>query len=527
MKWTGSIALALASCHSTFAIPAAGPGTPYPGPHSLTVKTTNGQIVGHYSSAQPRVREYLGIPYAAPPVGEGRFAAPLQYTGTATQNASSFGPRCPQTQGKPVAYPDQTPQAQRVIAAFAAQDNATMSEDCLTLNIWAGPPRSYDAPNKPVLVFFYGGRWSIGDTVSSFYSGANLANAEDVIVITLNYRINIFGFPGVGDDKNLAFLDQKLAVEWISKNVAAFGGDPNRITIFGQSSGSVAVDYYSLSNPDDSLVAGYISHSGNAFSFPTNNASEAETAWYNVSGQLGCGTSGDVLPCMRQQSFQDILTAVSKVKAPSTGSKARTQPAFQPTIDNKLVFSTADFSAKLQSGNYSKKPYMFVNNNNEAGYYKIPAYAQGNILPESDWDEFNAESFTCPNSYSAYHRAAQGVPTWLVRYFGDWSNIRLYPTSGAYHGCDVDALLGSPSVVSGLPNSADEDRLIALMQKAWAAFAADPVHGLTRLGWPRYNRNSSGMVQLALNNTPQASFAAPQKFDSVCPGLKLSWYDVS
>ncbi|KAI3399640.1 hypothetical protein diail_5987 [Diaporthe ilicicola] len=124
--------------------------------------------------------------------------------------------------------------------------NNTQSEDCLTLNIWSKPVNSSvagDARLKPVLVWIYGGRFSAGTSNTPFYKGEFLADAQDVVVVTFNFRMDIFGFPGVPElqVKNLALLDQRLAVSWVRDNIAAFGGDPSRITIAGQSSGAWAV----------------------------------------------------------------------------------------------------------------------------------------------------------------------------------------------------------------------------------------------------------------------------------------------
>jgi cholinesterase len=104
-------------------------------------------------------------------------------------------------------------------------------------------------------------------------------------------------------------------------------------------------------------------------------------------------------------------------------------------------------------------PYLNGNNDNEASYYKIPAYAQNVTLNASSWDEFNLEDFTCPTSTESNNCAVYGVPTWRFRYFGDWDNLRLYtnPCSGAYHGSDLEMVLGVSQDVSGLPESDPED----------------------------------------------------------------------
>lgn len=173
----------------------------------------------------------------------------------------SKGYDCPQTQSSYFAYPNATAQYARVYANFVNQLNNTQSEDCLRLNIWSN---TAGAPNttathltsddddesqraalnlKPVLVWIYGGRFSAGTSNTPFYRGEYLASAQDMVVVTFNFRMNIFGFPGSPElaSRNLALLDQRLAVQWVHDHIAAFGGDPSRITIAGQSSGSWAV----------------------------------------------------------------------------------------------------------------------------------------------------------------------------------------------------------------------------------------------------------------------------------------------
>lgn len=195
--------------------------------------------------------------------------------------------------------------------------------------------------------------WSIGDASSPFYNGKYFADAQDVVVVTLNYRINIFGFSGApGERQNIGLLDQRLAVEWVRDNIAAFGGCPSKIVIFGQSSGSVAVDYWSYAYPKNPIVAGLISHSGNVFSFPVNSRELAEKNWYNVSSSLGCGDKGDVLPCMRKQDFQAIKAAALKVKPPPNTSVARSQPVFQPTPDEITVFE--DYGPLSSNGKFAR-----------------------------------------------------------------------------------------------------------------------------------------------------------------------------
>jgi cholinesterase len=182
--------------------------------------------------------------------------------------------------------------------------------------------------------------------------GKYFAGAEDVIVVTVNYRVNIFGFPGApGETQNLGLLDQRLAVEWLHENAKSFGGDPDRITISGQSSGSLSVDLWSYAYTEEPLVAGMISHSGTVFSFQINSEELATRHWYNASALLGCGSSGDVMPCMRKKPAEDIKAAITAIPPPPNTSVARSQPVFQPTPDGKTVFE--DYATLSEEGKFA------------------------------------------------------------------------------------------------------------------------------------------------------------------------------
>lgn len=135
--------------------------------------------------------------------------------------------------------------------------------------------------------------------------------------------------------------------------------------------------------------------------------------------------------------------------------------------------------------------------------------------------EFLLSSFTCPNSFEPRQRWAYDVPVWQYRYFGDWSNLRLYPSSGAYHDADLEMVFGNSAAVNGLPNSVAEDETIRLMQRAWATFTRDPVHGLKELGWPEFDPDAASLIRLAYGNEAGATFVRPSVYDATCPNVTL------
>lgn len=167
---------------------------------------------------------FLGLPYAKAPVGDLRFAPPVAVDAWDSPfDANEFGPACPQPadSGTGTIYSNQ-------------------SEDCLTLNVWTP---SADGRKRPVMVWVHGGGWVYEGTEDPLYSGAHLAARGDVVVVSMEYRLGVFGFThfeGVPGSGNAGLLDQKLAFEWVRDHVAAFGGDPNNVTLFGESAGGMS-----------------------------------------------------------------------------------------------------------------------------------------------------------------------------------------------------------------------------------------------------------------------------------------------
>ncbi|KAK8050948.1 hypothetical protein PG993_002333 [Apiospora rasikravindrae] len=468
-------------------------------PSSMVTKTTSGLLIGHPGPNRSDIVEFLGVPYAVPP----------------SENYALRRRDCPQTPPKPVDFPGFTPQAQRIIDYFVGGSGTTQSEDCLTLNIWTKPTASAAQQKKPVLIFLHGGRFANGNTHTPFYDGQSLADAEDVVIVTLNYRLNIFGFPGAPDAaRNLGLRDQRLAVEWIRDNIAGFGGDPSRMVLFGQSAGGVAVDYWAYAYQEDPIVSGLISHSGNAFSFPLNEPSRQVSNWHNVSHALGCGADGNSLACMRTKNWVEILKAASKVPSAASDNPVRSTPPFYPEADEEIVFY--DYDKLSHDGSFARLPYVLGNNDNEQGYYVISAYGRSINVTKAQGDEFMLKSFTCPNHAQALVRRAVGVPVWQYRYFGDWDNTRLYPTSDAYHGVDMHMIFGNSEAVTGLPPSEAQEQTVAFMQHLWARFAADPVNGLSRAGWPRFAPGLESLARFVYGNSTEWSLVEPGTIANNC-----------
>ncbi|MBX2872755.1 MAG: carboxylesterase family protein, partial [Saprospiraceae bacterium] len=214
------------------------------------VKTAQGELSGLYDSG---IYHFKGIPYAQPPVSSLRWQAPQPLKAwKGVRTADKFGPRA----------------MQRPIFDDMQFRSDGMSEDCLYLNIWT--PSIQAEKQLPVLVYFYGGGLFTGDGSEFRYEGVNMAR-EGIVSITVNYRLNIFGFfahPELTKESphnssgNYGFLDQTAALEWIKTNIAAFGGDPKRITIAGESAGSVSVSAQMVSPLSKNLIAGAIGSSG-------------------------------------------------------------------------------------------------------------------------------------------------------------------------------------------------------------------------------------------------------------------------
>ena len=267
---------------------------------SDTVRTANGTLEGNLNSATG-IRMFKGIPFAQPPVGDLRWKEPQppkDWTGV--RKADQFGPRC----------------AQRPVFGDMNFRSNGMGEDCLYLNVWT--PAKSPSAKLPVLVYFYGGGFIAGDGSEPRYDGESLAT-KGIVTVTLNYRLDIFGFlahPELTKESahhasgNYGLLDQNAALVWVKRNIEAFGGDPNHITIGGESAGSSSVSAQMASPLSRDLIAGAIGESGSMMgnALATLPLAEAEQAGAKFATSIGANS----LAALRAMSVDQLFAEVGK-----------------------------------------------------------------------------------------------------------------------------------------------------------------------------------------------------------------------
>ena len=265
----------------------------------VNVVTPVGEIIGqieafNFDGNRYNVKEFLGIPFAEPPTGNRRFRKPVPKSNfTHAFHAFDFGPACLQ-------------KSDGVIGV-----HIPVSEDCLFLNIFS-PEYVNASSNIPVMVWIHGGWFQMG--VSTYYRADVLSVFGDVIVVTINYRLAHLGFLRTDDViGNFGLWDQHLALRWVKDNIAAFGGDVNNITIFGESAGSVSVAYQTLFAGNQNLFQRAIAESGSITSpwgFATNES--ALNQFDIFTSAAGCnGSHDDIMGCMRKLTSNDLLRVMN------------------------------------------------------------------------------------------------------------------------------------------------------------------------------------------------------------------------
>jgi para-nitrobenzyl esterase len=305
------------------------------------VKVANGTLQAN-AAAKDGVRSFKGIPFAQPPIGNLRWREPQPARNwSGIRNADEFGPRCTQRTGPGSDY------------WFRSSG---MSEDCLYLNVWT--PAKSDKDKLPVLVYVFGGGFQNGDGSEPRYDGESVAR-QGIVTVSVNYRTNIFGFfvhPELSKESshhaagNYGLLDQVAALRWVQKNIAAFGGDPKRVTIAGESAGSIAVSALMASPLSRDLIAGAIGESGAmTSSLPAQPLAELEENGVKFASGAGAKSLAD-LRAMTAEQIQEATMKVQGVR-------------FSTALDG--YFLPKPLTAIYEAGEQAKVPLLAGSNTQE------------------------------------------------------------------------------------------------------------------------------------------------------------------
>ncbi|XP_069689979.1 juvenile hormone esterase-like [Periplaneta americana] len=333
---------------------------------SIAQGTARGSLLTSYHGKE--FCSYNGIPYAAPPVGDLRFRAPEPASAwTGELNATKPGNSC--IQGA---------------LSFYFGD-----EDCLYLNVHT-PQTSTAEELLPVMVFIHGGAFIFGNGKAYSY-GPHYLMDKEVVMVSMNYRLGVFGFLSTGDDAapgNYAMKDQLEALRWVQKNIAAFGGDPNKVTIMGESAGSMSVHFHILSPASRGLFHAAISDSGTAMMPMFLHAEGMLGVAQQQAEAVNCPTdnTANMMECLRQVDAPSLI--IHPPGACSTTELElrcffdlmwRPVPETQSAL-NPEPFLTAFPQDIIQSGNFSRVPYLIGTNGQEGALFLIPFIGTQNAV---------------------------------------------------------------------------------------------------------------------------------------------------
>jgi carboxylesterase type B len=316
-----------------------------------TVKLLNGSYYGLHNPTYDQ-DFFLGMPFAQPPVGDFRLRLPqpLNTTWTGTKNATQYGYAC---------------------YGYGSDDwvlGNPVSEDCLSINVVrpAGTPSN---AKLPIGVWIYGGGGTEGSSLDprynlSFIVQQSVEMGKPMIGVSLNYRLQAFGYLfGTAvlnaGTANLGYRDQRLALYWIQENIAAFGGDPTKVTIWGESAGanSVGVQTIAYGGRDDGLFRGAIQESGGAItSVRVANATTWDQFYNNITRATNCSTEGDTLACLRK-------IPINALNAVFNSSVTARVPQWGAVVDGDFIQATG--TSSLVNGNFVKVPLLHGRNFDE------------------------------------------------------------------------------------------------------------------------------------------------------------------
>jgi para-nitrobenzyl esterase len=446
-------------------------------------------------SREAGVAVFRGIPFAEPPVGTLRFAAPRPVRGWAgVRDAVSFGPPPPQA------------------GAFGMDTlSADAGDDWLTVNVWS--PEPGPGAGLPVMVWIHGGAYTIGMSGLPEYDGARLAREGGVVVVTFNYRVGIEGFAQIEQaPANRGLLDQVAALEWVRDNIRAFGGDPGRVTIFGESAGGGSVAALLAMPRAAGLFHRAVAQSAQGTFLSAALAADIATVCAAELGLRPTVADLSTVTPARLPAAGDAVAATMVRWTQRWGRAAYRSIPFAPVVDGDVLPGTpwaalaggAGRAVGLLAGHTRDEQRLFTALDGRlgqvteaeataalealgpgpggAGRYRdgFPAAGPDELyeLVNSDW------LFRMPTLHLAEAQAAAGGPVHL--YELTWPAPGMGGVLGACHGLDVPLVFGNldrgqPAILIG-EESEEAEALSARMRAAWTAFAT---HGDP--GWPRYD----------------------------------------
>ena len=456
---------------------------------SMTVKTAQGKVRGKAIN-DGKVRAFLGLPYAAPPVGDLRWKAPeppAKWKGV--RDASRYGARCYQGH----VYDD-----------MVFEDSGP-SEDCLFLNVFA-PAEAKGKSKLPVMFWIHGGGYSGGAASEPRHSGDSLPT-KGVVLVTINYRLGVFGFLATADlaqEANGAagdygLLDMVAALHWVQNNIARFGGDPGNVTIFGESAGSFAVSTLMASPMAKGLFHKAIGESGAAFgaALPTGTLEAREKRDGEWAATLGAAN----LKELRALPAEMILDAEHKKGA----------PGFSPVVDGRLLVEPVPET--YAAGRQAHVPLL-------AGWNRDENASLARAMTAEKWKAFAAEHFADhaaeflrlypgdSDEQAARSAIDYGSDAFIA--FGTWKWIeahdktgdapvyryhfelaappsKYHPDAAAFHSDDIEYVFGALDTRPGAEWRPEDRKLSEQMMSYWTNFArtGDP-NGPGLPVWPRY-----------------------------------------
>jgi para-nitrobenzyl esterase len=488
---------------------------------SAPVATTNdGAVRG---TTVGTVNEFLGVPYAAPPVSSLRWrppAAAARWHGV--RDATQFGPSCPQATEKNPFLPP-----------------GPISEDCLYLNVYT--TASHPSGHRPVLVWIHGG--GLVQDGARNYDGSKLA-ADGAVVVTINYRLGALGFlahpalasrPG-GSAGNYGLMDQQAALRWVQRNIAQFGGDPRNVTIAGQSAGGLSVLAQMVSSGARGLFQRAIVQSG-TFALTQRPLATAEAAGEKFANSVGC--TDQTAQCLRAAPVSDLVSNFGveipgvvdgSVLTQSIGTAlAHGQFARVPVIngithDEELLFVAGLGLTVSQGTNIPLAAPLSSSANYQTdivqalGVSDVRATAIANEYPLSAYPSpvvafsllVSDASFACPALQVDRWTAARGLPTYAYQFNDDNAPLNIVGSGLGLstHGTELPYLFDQPNAPFPAMLTAGQQALAASMRAAWTSFAASGNPSTHALPWPSIGNGTKVLSFVPSQSQVTTNFAA-------------------